>query len=70
MVNDFTLYGVVDKSTGKLVSNITNPRRKYWEKRVTAENAINNYKLRYKSKRQLEVVEIECRIKQNDEGEL
>lgn len=64
---NFTLYGVMDKSTGKLVSNITNPRHKYWEKSGTAENAVNKYRLRYKSdKRQLEVVEIEYRVKQND----
>ena len=25
MENEFTLYGVMDKLTGKLVSNITNP---------------------------------------------
>ena len=33
MKNEFTLYGVMDKSTGKLVSNLTNPRHKYWETR-------------------------------------
>ena len=33
MVNEFTLYGVMDKLTGKLVSNLTNPRHKYWETR-------------------------------------
>lgn len=27
MKNEFTLYGVMDKSTGKLVSNITNAAR-------------------------------------------
>ena len=31
MANEFTLYGVMDKLTGKLVSNLTNPRHKYWE---------------------------------------
>ena len=33
MENEFTLYGVMDKLTGKLVSNLTNPRHKYWETR-------------------------------------
>ena len=34
------LYAVRDKTTGKLVSNITNPRRKYWDRRNNAEAAI------------------------------
>ena len=42
MENEFTLYGVMDKSTGKLVSNLTNPRHKYWETRKTAENTVRN----------------------------
>lgn len=28
MTKEFTLYGVMDKSTDKLVSNLTNPRHK------------------------------------------
>ena len=64
---NFTLYGVMDRSTGKLVSNITNPRHKYWEKRGTAENAISRYNSRYYNvKRQLEVVEIECGVKESN----
>ena len=64
MENEFTLYGVMDKSTGKLVSNITNPRHKYWETRKTAENAVRKFMSeRYNADRQLEVVEIECKIK-------
>lgn len=64
MTNEFTLYGVMDKSTGKLVSNITNPRHKYWEARKTAENAVRRFKSRrYNTDRQLEVVEIECKVK-------
>ena len=43
MTNEFTLYGVMDKSTDKLVSNLTNPRHKYWETRKAAENAIKNF---------------------------
>ena len=37
------LYGARDTSTGKLVSNITNPSRKYWTRRGSAQQAINNY---------------------------
>lgn len=64
MKNEFTLYGVVDKETDKLVSNITNPRHKYWETRKIAENAVRNFmSRRYNADRQLEVVEIECKVK-------
>lgn len=64
MENEFTLYGVMDKSTGKLVSNLTNPRHKYWETRKTAENAVRKFiSERYNADRQLEVVEIECKVK-------
>lgn len=64
MKNEFTLYGVTDKSTGKLVSNITNPRHKYWGTRKIAEDAVRNFMLRrYNADRQLEVVEIECKVK-------
>lgn len=64
MENEFTLYGVMDKLTGKLVSNITNPRHKYWKTRKTAENAVRRFmSSRYNADRQLEVVEIECKVK-------
>ena len=68
MVNEFTLYGVMDKLTGKLVSNITNPRHKYWETRKTAENAVRRFMSRYYNiDRHLEVVEIECKVKVTSE---
>lgn len=64
MANEFTLYGVMDKLTGKLVSNIINPRHKYWETRKIAENAVRKFMSeRYNANRQLEVVEIECKVK-------
>lgn len=64
MENEFTLYGVMDKSTGKLVSNLTNPRHKYWKTRKTVENAVRKFMSeRYNADRQLEVVENECKVK-------
>lgn len=39
MTND-KIYAVRNKSTGKLVSDLTNPRKKYWDKRNFAERAI------------------------------
>lgn len=35
------IYAVRDTTTGKLVSNITNPRRKYWDRKGNALAAIN-----------------------------
>lgn len=69
MTNEFTLYGVMDKSTGKLVSNLTNPRHKYWETRKTAENAVRKFmSRRYNVDKQLEVVAIECKIRSVSEA--
>lgn len=66
----FKLYGVINKATGKLISDITNPRHKYWEKKGSAESAVRNYKskVRYYGRvgkynsDDLEVVEIDCRV--------
>lgn len=68
--NKFMLYGVLNTSTGKLVSDITNPRHKYWERKGAAEKAVESYKYCYKSNMtrkykhnpdDLVVVEIECK---------
>lgn len=40
---ELMLYAARDKSTGKLVSDLTNPRRKYWDRKGNAVNAINYY---------------------------
>lgn len=47
MNNDFNLYGVLNTETGKLVSDITNPRHKYWDKKGSAESALSSYKYRF-----------------------
>lgn len=41
------LYAAREIKTGKLVSDITNPRRKYWDRKGNAEKAINDYNKRY-----------------------
>ena len=41
--NELIIYAARDTSTGKLVSDITNPRRKYWDRRGNALSAINEY---------------------------
>lgn len=45
------LYGARDTTTGKLVSDITNPRRKYWDKRGNAQSAIDYYNSLYANKK-------------------
>jgi hypothetical protein len=45
------IYGARDTATGKLVSDITNPRRKYWDKKGNAQKAIDYYNQRYALKK-------------------
>ena len=51
MSNKERLYAARDTSTGKLVSDITNPRRKYWDKRGNAIKAIEHYNRAYANKK-------------------
>ena len=44
---ELKIYAARDTSTGKLVSDITNPRRKYWDKKGNAEKAIDYYNRSY-----------------------
>lgn len=37
------LYAARDKNTGKLVSGITNPSHKFWQRRGDCESAIRRY---------------------------
>ena len=45
------LYGARDTNTGKLVSDITNPKRKYWDKRGNAVKAIEYYNRGYANRK-------------------
>lgn len=45
--NKIYLYGARDTTTGKLVSDITNPKRKYWDKEGNARKAIEYYNRSY-----------------------
>ena len=45
------LYGARDTATGKLVSDITNPRRKYWDKKGNAQKAIDYYNRGYANRK-------------------
>lgn len=63
------LYAVRDEGTGKLVSNITNPRRKYWDRKGNAESAIRNAKgSYYKDPRNLKLVTFEL-VEVEDESQ-
>ena len=50
MNNKVYLYGAREIVSGKLVSDITNPKRKYWDKRGNAVNAIDYYNNYYASR--------------------
>ena len=41
---NFKLYAARDTKTGKLVSDITNPKRKFWQRRGNCEEAIRKAK--------------------------
>jgi hypothetical protein len=49
-MSDF-IYGARDTTTGKLVSDITNPRRKYWDKKGNAQKAIDYYNRGYANRK-------------------
>ena len=50
MIHQYYIYGARDSITKKLVSDITNPKRKYWDKKGNAENAIEKYNKYYANK--------------------
>ena len=45
------LYAARDVNTGKLVSDITNPKRKYWDRKGNAEKAIEYYNRGYANRK-------------------
>ena len=48
---ELKLYAARDTSTGKLVSDITNPRRKYWDRKGNAVSAIEYYNRSYANRK-------------------
>lgn len=50
MKDKLYLYAARDIVTGKLVSDITNPNRKYWDKKGNAVKAIESYNSSYANK--------------------
>jgi hypothetical protein len=57
-----TIYAIRDKSTGNLVSGLTNHSNKLWVQRRWAESAIKNYDNSWRNirKENLEVVTLHC----------
>lgn len=43
MEDKIYLYGARDTETGKLVSDITNPGKKYWQRKSACQEAITKY---------------------------
>ena len=50
MEDKLYLYAARDIVTKKLVSDITNPKRKYWDKKGNAVKAIDSYNQNYAGK--------------------
>ena len=40
-MKDLKIYAVRDMETGKLVSDLTNPKKKFWQRKDSATDAIN-----------------------------
>lgn len=59
--SEFCLYGIFDEDKGRLVSNLTNPRHKYWDNKKSADNTLSRA-LRRDKDRKLKVVTIRCKI--------
>lgn len=46
-----TIYGAKEIESGKLVSDITNPKKKYWDKKGSAKKAVEEYNLKYANRK-------------------
>lgn len=58
------LYAARDVTTGKLVSDITNPKRKYWDRKGNAEKAIEYYNRGYANRK------LNCCVNKGEHGSL
>ena len=45
------IYGAREIESGKLVSDITNPKKKYWDKKGSASKAVEEYNLKYANRK-------------------
>ena len=71
-MNNNYLYAARDKSTGKLVSNLTSKHKKFWQRRddcLKAINEANQQRLRWNcyNRGELELVTFEIVEVKNDE---
>lgn len=69
MNKEMLLYAARDPETGKLVSNITNPKKKFWQRKEAAAEAIRNATSgRYRRYESLELVTFKL-VEVNDDAE-
>ena len=62
------IYAARDKDTGKLVSNITNPNHKFWQRKGDCEIAIRSHMNDRYKRYNLELVEYELvEVKKEDD---
>ena len=68
-MNSEYLYAVRDLNTGKLVSNITNPGRKFWLQKDKAQMAIDRWRWKNRMKPiAMEVVKFKLvEVKENED---
>lgn len=59
--SEFCLYGIFDEDKGRLVSNLTNPRHKYWDNKKSADSTLSRALMK-DADRKLKVVTIRCKI--------
>ena len=58
--NTFYIY-VIKNNKGRFVSNLTNPRHKYWDNKKSADSTLSRALMR-DADRKLKVVTIRCKI--------
>ncbi len=66
-----TLYGIRNHYSGRFLNNLTNPKRKFWEKKGMAERAMMNYDPAYhvpghgraENPDTMELCELHCEIR-------
>ena len=63
------LYAARDKHTGKLVSGITNPSHKFWQRQGDCERAIRNYNYYNRNCKKYELELVTYELVEVKEGE-
>lgn len=64
MKNEFKIYAIYDTVGDVLRGDLTSKHKKYWESEKAAQNVI--YKCRRYSPGRLKIVEIDCKVNENE----